>query len=158
MRLKIITKGINLSLVFSFLTVVAVSVQGQVDTAELKKLQGTWKMVSAEVDGKKVKDDLVKQAMITYSGDKVILFTPHQHKDTIYARITKLDSSKEPGEMQWVRSDGPNAGKTMISIYKFDGPDQCHVCFDPAMTTVPKKFGTDPGSGLIWHTWKRVKN
>jgi len=56
-----------------------------------------------------------------------------------------------------VRTSGPNAGKTMISSYKFDGPDQCHVCFDPAMTTVPNKFGTDPGSGFIWHTWQRVK-
>jgi uncharacterized protein (TIGR03067 family) len=145
------------SLFFALLIFVPRQVRGQVDAAEMKKFQGTWKMVSAEMDGKKVKDENVKKCVVIFTGEKVKLFTPHQHKDTIISMITKLDLSKDPRVIYWLRDTGPNAGKTMPAIYKFDGPDNLQVCFDPAMTTVPGKFDTDAGSGHIWHTWKRVK-
>ena len=145
------------SLFFALLIFAPRQVRGQVDATELKKFQGTWKMVSAEMDGKKVKDEHVKKSVMIYTGEKVKLFTPHQHKDTITAVITKLDLSKVPSVMYWLRDIGPNAGKRMPAIYKFDGPDILQTCFDPTMTMVPKKFDTDEGSGHIWHTWKRVK-
>ena len=132
-------------------------VLGQVDASELKKFQGTWKMEKGEMDGKSLKDEHVKKSEISYMGDNVKVFIPHQHKDTIKAVITKLDPSKDPKIINWLRENGPNAGKTMPAIYKFEGPDKLHVCFDPTMATVPKKFGTDAGSGHIWQTWKRVK-
>lgn len=115
-------------------------VRGQADAAEMKKFQGKWKMVSAEMDGKKVK-----------------IFTPHQNKDTITATITKFDLSKDPRVMYWLRDVGPNAGKTMPAIYRFGGTGNLQVCFDPSMTALPGKFVTDPGSGHIRHTWKREK-
>lgn len=129
---------------------------GQVDASELKKFQGTWKLVSAEMDGKKVNEKQLKESMIIHTGEQAKLFTPHQHKDTIISNIVKLDPSKEPHEMQWVRVNGPNKGKQMTAIYRFDNPDQLQISFDPAMISTPKKFGTEAGSGHIWHTWKRV--
>ncbi|MBI5583094.1 MAG: TIGR03067 domain-containing protein [Deltaproteobacteria bacterium] len=146
-----------ISLVWSVWTIAAAQAQGQSADAELKKFQGTWVMISAEMDGKKVQDTHVKRSRITFVGEKVEVITPHQHKDTIVATIAKLDITKHPKEMHWVRTAGPNAGTTTIAIYEFEGPDQYKICFDPAGSTVPKKFGTKAGSGHIWHTWKRVK-
>jgi uncharacterized protein (TIGR03067 family) len=60
--------------------------------------------------------------------------------------------------MHWVRTNGPNAGRTMTAIYAFEGPDQYKICFDPAGAAAPEKFGTKAGSGHIWHTWKRAKH
>ena len=131
--------------------------QGQSDAEALQKLQGTWVLVSAEMDGKQVKDEHVKLSKITFVGNKVELIVPHQHKDTIYATIGKMDETKTPMEMQWIRSSGPNAGTAMTAIYEFEGPDQYKICFDPTGSVVPKEFGTKAGSGHIWQTWKRVK-
>jgi uncharacterized protein (TIGR03067 family) len=144
-------------LVWSVGTMAAPPAPGQSAEAELQKFQGTWALVSAEMDGKKVNDVDVKKGRITFVGNKVELITPHQHKDKIVASIAKLDLTKNPKEMTWVRTAGPNAGTTMIAIYEFEGPDQYKICFDPAGLAAPKKFGTKAGSGHIWHTWKRVK-
>lgn len=128
-----------------------------IDRAELQKFQGTWMMVAAEMDGKKVHDKHVKKSRISFTGTTVELLTPHQHKEKIKSTMVRLDATKKPGEMQWVRDTGPNAGKIMTAIYEFEGPDQYKVSFDPTMKETPVKFGTKAGSGHIWHTWKRVK-
>jgi len=145
-----------MTLVWSVWTIAAAHAQQQNVDAELQKFQGTWVMISAEMDGKKVHDTHVKQSRITYVGDKVEVITPHQHRDTIIASVVKLDLTKNPKEMHWVRTAGPNTGKTMIAIYEFEGPDQYKICFDPAGLAVPKEFGTKEGSTHIWHTWKRA--
>jgi uncharacterized protein (TIGR03067 family) len=156
MRAKISVIAIVMSLLWSA-GAMAGPLQGQSANDELQKFQGTWKLISGEMDGKKVNDADVKHSRITYVGNEVELVTPHQYKDKIVASITKLDLTKNPKEMHWVRTAGPKAGTTMIAIYEFEGPDQYMICFDPAGLTVPKKFGTKAGSGHIWHTWKRVK-
>ena len=153
--------GIIMAAVFSLICsaqglFAAEPAQGAINSAELKKFQGTWMMVAAEMDGKKVNEKHVKKSRITYDSAKVELTTPHQYKEKMLATIVKLDATKNPGEMSWVRSSGPNAGKAMSAIYEFEGPDQYKISFDPAVKETPKKFGTKAGSGHIWHTWKRV--
>jgi uncharacterized protein (TIGR03067 family) len=157
MRSKISVIVTALTLILSIWTIAAAQAQGQSVDAELQKFQGTWVMSLAEMDGKKVHDAHVKHSRITYVGDKVEVITPHQHKDKIVASVVKLDLTKNPKEMHWVRTVGPNAGTTTIAIYEFEGPDQYKICFDPAGSATPKAFGTKEGSGHIWHTWKRVK-
>lgn len=132
-------------------------VKDAIDRVELQKFQGTWMMVAAEMDGKKVHDKHVKKSRISFTGTTVELLTPHQHKEKIKSTMVRLDASKTPAEMQWVRDAGPNTGKTMTAIYEFEGPDQYKVSFDQTMKETPQKFGTKAGSGHIWHTWKRVK-
>jgi len=146
-----------LALVCSLWVASASLAQVQGDDPELQKFQGAWVMVSAEMDGKQVEESHVKQSKITFIGDKVELVAPHQHNDVILATITKLDTTKTPAEMHWVRSSGPNAGATMIAIYEFESPDQYKICFDPAAQSTPEKFGTEAGSGHIWHIWKHVQ-
>jgi uncharacterized protein (TIGR03067 family) len=146
-----------MSLAWSIWTLAAAQAPGQSTDAELQRFQGTWVLISAEMNGKKVHDTHVTQSRITFVGDTIEVITPHQHKENIISSITRLDLTKNPKEMHWVRSAGPNVGTTMIGIYEFEGPDQFRFCFDPAGPDVPEKFGTKEGSGHIWHTWKRVK-
>ncbi|MDD2467558.1 MAG: TIGR03067 domain-containing protein [Desulfobulbus sp.] len=157
MRSKIFVFATVMTFLWSASTFAVAQAQEKSTDAELQKFQGTWVMISGEMDGKKVPEEHVKQNKITVVGNKVELFSPHQHKEVIVASITKLDVTKNPKEMHWVRVNGPHAGKTVISIYEFEGPDQYKVSFDPAALTVPKKFGTETGSGHIWHNWKRLK-
>ena len=85
MRARVLVMAIFLALVWSVWPVVAVQAQGQSDAEALQKFQGAWVLVSAEMDGKQVKDEHVKLSKITFVGNKVELVAPHQHKDTIYA-------------------------------------------------------------------------
>jgi len=124
---------------------------------EMKKLAGTWALASGEVDGKAVADDLAKQGRITYAGEAITLMTPHQSKDPIKAKLTKLDPSKKPGEMDFVRSAGPGEGKTMMAIYEWVDDDTYRICFDPSGKARPTEFKTKEGSGHIMHVWKRMK-
>ena len=124
---------------------------------QLDKFQGTWVLVSGERDGKKISDDHLKGSKITYNGNQGELTSPHQHSDTIFFEIVKLDPDKSPKEFHWVRKSGPSAGKTIVGIYEFDGNDQFRFAFDPAGVTTPKDFASKEGTGFISHTWKRVK-
>jgi uncharacterized protein (TIGR03067 family) len=123
---------------------------------ELKKFEGTWVMVSGERDGEKIADEHVQKSKITWKGGEAEVLTPHQSKDVIKGTVT-IDPTKKPKEMDWKRSTGPDAGKTMRAIYEFMGDDQYRVCFAPGDKDRPKEFSTKPGSGHTLHVWKRVK-
>ena len=123
---------------------------------ELQKFQGTWVMVSTEMDGKKIADENVGRSKITFQGDKMQVLVPHQHAEMIAVDIVKIDPTRNPKEMHFVRRNGPNAGKTMIGIYEFEGDDQYKFAFDPIGARTLKEFTTKKGTGHIRNTWKRV--
>jgi hypothetical protein len=59
--------------------------------------------------------------------------------------VKRLDPKKAPREMEWVRSAGPGARRTMQAIYEFDGMETYKVCFDPAGKGRPKELATTSG-------------
>jgi uncharacterized protein (TIGR03067 family) len=124
---------------------------------ELKKLVGTWTLAAGQVDGKAIPDEQVKANGITWDGNKVTLTSPHQSDDPIVARITRIDPTKKPAEMDWTRDAGPNKDKPMMAIYEWVDDDTYRICFDPACKERPKDFKAAAGTGYIVHTWKRVK-
>ncbi len=124
---------------------------------ELQKFQGAWVMDSGEMDGKKAVDEHVKSSKIIFNGTNVQIIVPNQTSETIVAEIVKLDPTKNPKEMHFVRKNGPNAGKELIGIYEFEAPDRYKFAFDPAGKTKLKEFVTKPGTGHVRNTWKRAK-
>ena len=141
-----------------FAAAVAEAKDNKVDQEELKRLQGTWVLVSGEMEGKKVAAEAIEASRMTYSGDTITLNTPHQSKQPITSKVKRLDPKKAPREMEWVRSAGPGAGRTMQAIYEFYGMDTYKVCFDPAGKGRPKEFATTSAGCKILHVWKRAKN
>lgn len=125
--------------------------------ADVKKLQGVWVMTTAEKDGAKVAVDQVKASKITYKGMEVIVETPHQAKEPIKVKLTRVDSTKKPAEMDWVRENGPDAGKVMLAIYEFSDGDHYRICFGSGGKDRPTAFSTKEGSGHFLHEWKRAK-
>jgi uncharacterized protein (TIGR03067 family) len=147
----------SLMVLWSIGPLFAAGVGGDDADKELKKLQGTWVMVSGEVDGKKVGDEHVNRSKIVYDGNKGQLVTPHQSGETIVFDIIKFDPTKTPKEMHFARRNGPAAGKTIVGVYEFDGDDLYKFAFDPAGLVTIKEFVTKEGTGHIRHSWKRVK-
>lgn len=157
MRYKISIIAVAALLLWSFGPSFAAEIQGPDAQKELQKFQGVWVMVSGEMDGKKVADEHVKKSKIKYDGTKVELVLPNQTSETILSDITKIDTTKNPKEVHKFRKSGPNASKTVIAIYEFEGDDQYKIAFDPAGKTQLKEFITKEGTGHVWNTWKRVK-
>jgi uncharacterized protein (TIGR03067 family) len=109
------------------------------------------------MDGKAVQKKHVKKGRIKFDGDNCTLTTPHQAKKPFTSKITRMDPSKKPAEMDWVRDSGPGKGKKMMAIYEWIDDDSYRICFDPSGKTRPKEFKTEKGTGHILHTWKRAK-
>jgi uncharacterized protein (TIGR03067 family) len=157
MRWKTTLIAAALLLLWSVGAPFAAGVGGAEAEKELQKLQGTWVMVSGELDGKKAADEHVSRSKIIYEGDKGLLVVPNQTPETIIFEIVRIDHTKSPKEMHFIRRSGPNAGKTIIAIYEFEGDDQYKFAFDPTGIMTLKEFATKEGTGHIRNTWKRVK-
>jgi len=157
MRYKSSLAAVAVLLLWSFGSSFAAGVEGADAQKELQKFQGTWVMVSTEMEGKKIADENVGRGKITFQGDKMQVLVPHHHAEMIAVDIVKIDPTKNPKEMHFIRKNGPNAGKTMIGIYEFAGDDQYKFAFDPSGAVTLKEFATKEGTGHIRNTWKRVK-
>jgi uncharacterized protein (TIGR03067 family) len=157
MRRNIALIAVGLLLLCPIGPLFAADVAGQDAEKELKKFQGAWVMVSGELDGKKAADEHVKKGKIVYEGNKLQIAVPNQTEETIVAEIVKIDPTKNPKEMHFIRKTGPNAGKALIGIYEFEGDDQYKFAFDPVGKITLKEFITKEGTGHVRNTWKRVK-
>ena len=128
------------------------------DPDEVKKFQGTWVMVSGKKDGQPVAAEHVSKSKIVWMGNETYLETPHQAKDPMKSKPTiKASTGSGPRAIDITRAVGPDAGKTMLAIYEFRGPDMYVAVFAPPGKDRPKEFDSKPGSGHTMHVWKRVK-
>src|SRR5262249_49561968 len=102
----------------------------------LKKIQGIWKFVSQEVEGKpRTKEELAKQT-ITVEGDK---WTVRRDGKVIQAGMHKFDPDKKPAQVDAAVTEGEGKGFTMLGIYELKG-DALKVCFDPKGKERPTDF------------------
>jgi uncharacterized protein (TIGR03067 family) len=124
---------------------------------DLKALQGKWKVVAQEVEGKKTPDDVIKQGgAYVFKGTKVEISGPSEDAETTDFSI---DASKTPKQFDLVIPSGPQKGEKMIGIYDIK-EGRLRICLRKAGATGkgrPKEFKTEPDSesGLV--TLERVK-
>ena len=157
MRWKTAVAIATVSVLCSIGILQAAEVGGPEAEKDLQKFQGTWVMVSGERDGKSAADEHVVVSRLVYKGNGGLLIVPNQHHEPIIFEIVKLDTTKKPNEMHFIRRSGPHAGKTIIAIYEFDGDHQYKFAFDPTGSATLKEFATKEGTGHIRNTWKRAK-
>ena len=107
----------------------------------LKEIQGTWKFVSQEMDGKpRPKEELEKQT-ITFEGDK---WTVRRDGKVVQAGTHKFDPAKKPPQVDAAVTEGEDKGSTMLGIYELKG-DTLKVCFDPKGKERPADFTSKAG-------------
>ena len=118
----------------------------------LKKLEGTYGMVSGEVKGEKLPEKTIKSAKLVIEGDK---HTVNVGEDTIIG-THKLDPTKKPKEIDAMDTEGPNKGTTTLGIYKLE-KGEFTVCFAPPGKDRPTEFSTKSGTGELLHVWKKTE-
>lgn len=117
---------------------------------ELKKLQGTWQLESAETDGKKAAKEKTEKVRVVIKGSKHTVYFDDQPiaKDVTFA----IDPSKKPKEV----TDTLAKDVQIKGIYELDG-DTLKSCVAPPGKDRPKEFSAKEGSGHTLRVFKRVK-
>jgi uncharacterized protein (TIGR03067 family) len=118
-----------------------------------KMLQGTWSLVSVEINKQSVPMGNLKESRLLVKGVKYC-FT----LEKIRLEMThEVDSSKSPKWLDMTVVGGPQKGKTYHAIFKLEG-DTLTICRDTQPDKErPAEFSTESSSGLMLIVWKRVK-
>jgi uncharacterized protein (TIGR03067 family) len=116
---------------------------------DLDKLQGVWKVVAMENDGKKASEDSVKGIRMTIKGDKLLLKEDNKEEEASF----KLDPMQKPKTMDLTIKAGDKMEVVKL-IYDLRG-DDLKLCGGRAGKDRPKDFVAKGGMNLI--VFKREK-
>jgi uncharacterized protein (TIGR03067 family) len=123
--------------------------------AEMKKMEGTWRGVSAISDGKPMPDERVKSVTTTIKSDGTwVIF---DGKEKLEGTFT-VDPGKSPKTANFVINSGKAKGMTTLEIYEIDGDTMrdCYVFVPTGKESSkerPSKFASEVGSGhYLWVT------
>src|SRR5262245_60225536 len=84
---------------------------------DLDALQGAWKVVRHEGNGKTAPDDEIKKFEFVVKGDQ---YTLKQDGNVTEEGIIKLDPTKKPKAIDFKITKGSDAGKSQVGIYELD--------------------------------------
>ena len=118
---------------------------------EMDRFQGTWQLVSAESDGKKLPDEQAKKIQVVIKGNK---HTVSFDGKAIAKEIPfKIDPTTTPKSVEDQLPDGG----VIRGIYELDG-DTLKSCVAAVGKDRPKEFTGKAGSGQTLRVFKRVKS
>lgn len=121
-------------------------------TKDVDAIQGTWKLVALESDGKQAPAEIVAALKLVFKADTLI-FTPGEPGFTNYK--FKLDPTTKPASFTMIHADGTNKGETEKGIYSLDG-DRLKICFGRLGQTL-NEITARAGSGQSMYSMERVK-
>lgn len=126
-------------------------------TKELKAMAGTWRPVSAENNGNKSSEEILKGIRwirdadgkwAMQRGDKIVLEWT----------VRKIDATKKPKAFDVEITAGPYKGMVYRGIYELDG-DTLRICFAmPEKAERPTEFSAHKGSGNALSEFEREKS
>ena len=117
----------------------------------LAQLQGTWRVVSLEVDGAPIPSAAFSQARIVVDGDSFV----SRGMGADYAGEVRVDDAPAPAKFTLTFKTGPEAGNTNHGIYEVNG-DRWRMCLQMTGAAAPQAFATTPGSGCALQTLERT--
>jgi uncharacterized protein (TIGR03067 family) len=146
-RLPMLLKAIASAAIVFFVSLPSLAADAKTDNFD-----GTWTIVSAEMAGQKMPEEMTKSVKLVIKGDTYAVTAGEEtEKGT-----SKADASAKPKKLDITASDGANKGKTIQAIYELDG-DTMRVCYDVSGKTRPTEFKSAPGTTTFLVTYKREK-
>jgi uncharacterized protein (TIGR03067 family) len=117
-----------------------------------ERIQGTWTVVSREMDGKKTPDADLKAMKVTVEDGTLTIDDGKKKEKVPY----KLDPSKKPKCID-LANTGKEGKETTPGIYELDG-DNLKLCWSEKTEDRPAQFTGKSGSGQTLMVFKRVKD
>ena len=128
------------------LALMSVAVVGlaRADEKALKELEGTYKVVSIERDGKFAEKAIVDTITVTFKGDEFVMGLGADDK-----KVAKIKATADPklSTIDVSPQDGPEKGKTFPGIYKLD-KGELTLAFSETADR-PKEFKSEAETTLI---------
>jgi uncharacterized protein (TIGR03067 family) len=123
-----------------------------VQEIELEKLQGTWTLISYEMDGKQVRGE-DEDHTFTFVGDKWIGKDGGQLVQA--GTIKRIEVKDKFNTMDLLITEGVNAGATAVAIYVIEGDTLKYIV--TTGSTRPTEFATKEGDDRHYLTRRRAK-
>jgi uncharacterized protein (TIGR03067 family) len=117
----------------------------------LAQLQGTWRVVSLEIDGAPIPSAAFHQARVEVAGSR---FVSHG-MGAEYSGEVSVDDAASPARFTLMFLTGPEAGRANHGIYEIDA-DRWRLCLQMSGGAAPQAFATAPGSGCALQTLERT--
>jgi uncharacterized protein (TIGR03067 family) len=114
---------------------------------DLDGLQGTWNIVSLELDGQKMPGG---GARIEVRGNRFTTIA----MGAAYAGTVAVHETTTPKSFELHFEEGPEKGNTSFGIYELDG-DRWKICLTTRGSERPREFAAPPGTGIALETLQR---
>jgi uncharacterized protein (TIGR03067 family) len=119
-----------------------------------KKYEGTWRVVALEVNGAKASEKNARKITVTNHADGT--WAVEADGKEVWKGTSKIDPMSKPKAIDFVPTEGANAGQTFLGIYEIEG-DTRKLCYAPPGKDRPTAFASKPGSGHILVALEREK-
>ena len=120
---------------------------------ELEPFQGNWAVKAITRNGEAVPDEAVRKLSLIVKGNERVV----KEGDEVKSKGTfTVDESKKPKQMDITGVEGPNRGKTFLSLYELKD-DTLTVCYGLDFKTRPTDLKTAEKSNTMLITYKRKK-
>jgi uncharacterized protein (TIGR03067 family) len=121
---------------------------------ELKKFNGTWVILSAEVSGRKQPPDTLKGLELTFKGDKVTFKTPKGN----WEGTMTVDPNANPKQYEATATSPDGKKITSYGVYEFKD-DTLRLCYVIGNKDKrPKEFKTKEGTMTSLIVYQRKKS
>ena len=120
--------------------------------ADLRQLEGTWRLVSSVANGRVIPPDIIGENRIIYEDGRKTVRVGNQ----VLVRNVKvtLDPTADPKQITESTSDNRGRVKAVHGIYQLEG-DTLMTCITPAGKRAPRAFESKPGSGTTLQVFQR---
>jgi uncharacterized protein (TIGR03067 family) len=113
---------------------------------EMQKLQGNWKQIAYERNGVvEPEDERGWNPTTAFTGDRFVVTLADG--STPIRGIYRIDPTTSPKRVDWMDEIGPDAGKTILAIYKLEGCKFTFCAAEPGHPR-PTEFRTRQGQVL----------
>ena len=124
---------------------------------DLKALTGTWRIVSEDREGRRLSEEELKSAVVTYGADGKYSVVRGDPAKLVYEGTFKIDPTKKPKSIDFTQTtEGKTKGRTTPGIYEVEG-DTLRVCRTTGGKERPTEFPSKAGSGQVLLLLKREK-
>ena len=119
---------------------------------DAERLQGSWKVISLEMDGQSLPEAMLADGRIQVEGDRFRSL----NMGAVYEGTMTLDQAARPKAFDLVFTNGPEKGHTNRGIYEIEG-GQWRLCLATRGDARPKTFATQPACGHALQVLQRVQ-